>query len=81
MDLKGIPLLILHIGKKENLYGPKLQQEIDEIIGKIYIRNENQNNEKTHIYRSYCKSPASRDNSDNLLHYFFLTKPLIGDSR
>jgi hypothetical protein len=40
--------LILHIGKKQDMLGTLLQEEIDEILGKEFPRSKTDNNKYSH---------------------------------
>lgn len=48
MILGLTPTLVLHFGKKHENIGLILQEDLDRVIGKTYLRNNNQKTEKTH---------------------------------
>lgn len=48
MTLRGIPALVLHIGEKTEKEGLRLQKKVDKKLERVYERNRNQIDEKTH---------------------------------
>ncbi|RHW35894.1 hypothetical protein D1B33_12425 [Lysinibacillus yapensis] len=48
MILRGFPALVLHIGKRTDKEGLRMQEDVDRILNRAYERNANQMEEKAH---------------------------------